>query len=274
MAAFWLALVLGVSAPPALAQQPLPLWELGAAFGAGWLPQYPASNQHRVEALALPYFAYRGKVLRSDDKGLIRGRLAVSENAEFDISLAGALSTNSTDNRARAGMPDLDWMGEVGPRLQLTLARAERDAKIELEVPLRAVISTDFHAVRHVGFVSVPEIAYQHDNFGGRRARLKLGIGAAFADQRFQQTLYGVSSLYATAARPAYNASGGYLGSRVQLSFSQRVSPAIRWIGAVRADFHGGAVNEASPLFRRKNTATVGFALIWTIVRSAATAAE
>ncbi|MDA1131618.1 MAG: MipA/OmpV family protein, partial [Proteobacteria bacterium] len=195
-----LALFVCAGASPVLAQQPLPLWELGAAFGAGWLPHYPASSQHRIEALALPYFAYRGKVLRSDDKGLIRGRLAVSENAEFDVSLAGALSTDSTNNRARAGMPDLDWMGEVGPRLQLTVARAARDAKVDLEIPLRAVISTDFHSVRHVGFISVPEIAYQHENFGGHGGRLKLGFGAAFADQRYQQTLYGVSSRYATAA--------------------------------------------------------------------------
>lgn len=271
-----IAVLLFAAAGPAAADPDveLPLWELGAVLGAGVLPHYPASNQTRLEVLPLPYFAYRGEVLRSDDKGLLRGRLFLSENAELDISLAGAIATDSSDNRARIGMPDLDWMGEVGPRLEVTLARAARDAKIDLELPLRAVFSTNFSDIDYVGMVSVPEIAYQHDNLGGGGTRVKLGIGVTLADRSFQETLYGVADRYVTATRPAYRANGGYMGSRIQLSFSHRVTPALRVIGAVRADFHSGAANEDSPLFLRKTAGSLGLAVIWTMLRSTATVIE
>ena len=133
-----------------------PRWELGAAVGAGILPHYPAADQYRMELLPLPYFAYRGKFVRSDDKGLLRGRVFLSDRAELDISLAGSIALDATDNRVRVGMPDLDWIGEVGPRLQLTLARISPDAKVDLEIPVRAVFSTDFHWFDHVGYVSIP----------------------------------------------------------------------------------------------------------------------
>lgn len=33
------------------------------------------------------------------------------------LALAGAVDTKSHQNDARRGMPDLDWMGQIGPRL-------------------------------------------------------------------------------------------------------------------------------------------------------------
>ena len=242
--------------------------------GVGYLPDYPASNEYGIQALPLPYFAYRGEVLRSDDKGLVRGRVFRSDNAELDVSLAGAIPVRSSDNRARAGMPDIDWLGEVGPRLQITVARAARDAKIDFELPLRAVLSTDFSRVDYEGIVLVPELAYQNDAILGPRTRLKIGIGAHIGDRRFQELLYGVPAGYATASRSAYDARGGYLGSRFLVQFSKPVTRSLRLLGAARLDYYGGSANEASPLFRQTTSGSVALALIWTIVRSVETVVE
>lgn len=245
-----------------------PLWEVGGGVVLGILPHYPASDQKSLQTLPFPYFVYRGKIFRSDEKGIIRGRLYFSNNMEVDLSLAGSLPMKSSNSRARTGMPDLDWTAEVGPRIQFTLARARKYAKIDFEIPIRAVISTDFTKVKYVGLISVPELAYQHENFGGVGAQIKLGIGAIFADADLQGMIYGVKSRFATNNRPVYAAKGGYMGSRIQLSFSRELSKSIRIIGAFRGNFHAGAVNKNSPLFMDKSNLSGGIGIIWTIYKS------
>ncbi len=265
----WFCALLFVCAPVvARAQQALPLWELGVVVGAGYLPDYPAADEYSARVVPLPYFVYRGQVFRSEESGLVRGRFVNTARIEFDVSLAGALDVKSADNVARAGMPDLDWMGQIGPRLQITLARAARDAHIDLELPVRAVLSTDFSKIEHIGFLSVPELAYHHDNVFGNRTRLKLGLGFTFADRTFQEVIYGVPDVYATATRPAYDAKAGYMGAKISLGVAAPVTPALRMLGQVRADFHSGAANEASPLFRSKTTGTVLVGAIWSFLYS------
>ena len=107
---------------PALAEKAKPLLELGFATGGGYLPDYPAANESHSQHNALPYITYRGKFLRSDEKGLLRGRVVSTRNVELDVSLSGAFSVDSGDNDARRGLPDLDYLGEIGPRLQMTIA--------------------------------------------------------------------------------------------------------------------------------------------------------
>lgn len=102
---------------PADAAETLPLWELGVVIGAGYAPDYPAADEYSARILPLPYFVYRGKVFRSEESGLLRGRIVQTARVEFDVSVAGAVDTKSHQNDARRGMPDLDWMGQIGPRL-------------------------------------------------------------------------------------------------------------------------------------------------------------
>src|SRR5690606_39938878 len=68
-----------------LAEEPArakPLWEVGVAGGAGWLPDYPAAGQNHFNGIALPYLVYRGEFLRADEKGLVRGRFVKSRDFE------------------------------------------------------------------------------------------------------------------------------------------------------------------------------------------------
>ena len=128
-----------------------------------------------------------------------------------------ALDAESDDNDARRGMPDLDHMAEVGPRLQWTFARAARWARMDLELPVRAVFSTDFSSVEHRGFLVEPQLAYQHENFLDTGTKLKLSLSTIFADEDLQDYFYQVDVPFVTASRPAYNGQAGYLGSRLRL---------------------------------------------------------
>ncbi len=173
-------------------------------------------------------------------------------------------------------MPDLDWLGEAGPRLQILLARAPRgDAKVELELPLRGAFSTDFTSeVDYRGLVFAPEIAYQNDDFLGSGVELKLGAGANFASEELMDYFYEVEPRFATSARPAFDAEAGYLGSKIQLALTKRVSPRVRTFFLVRGDFHQGASNADSPLFREETTVSVGLGLILSFYQSTARAKD
>src|SRR5687767_4626040 len=86
------ALALAVLGLATLARaETLPLWEAGVLGAVISAPDYPASNERQTVALPFPYFVYRGPIVRSDEKGLLRGRIFRSERAEIDISLAGSI---------------------------------------------------------------------------------------------------------------------------------------------------------------------------------------
>ena len=246
-----------------------PLFELGLIGGGGYVPDYPAAGEGRVKGLALPYVVYRGEFLRAGDKGLVRGRLLRTANLEFDVSLSGSFSADSDDNDARRGMPDLDWMGEIGPRLQITLARPTRRTKFDLELPLRAAFSTDFGStIDYRGLIFAPQLAYQSDNFLGAAAKLKLSVGPIFASERLMDYFYGVPARFATTKRPRFSADAGYLGTKLQLLMTERISGRLRSFLGLSGDFHHGAANSSSPLFRDKITKAAGLGLIWSFYQS------
>jgi outer membrane scaffolding protein for murein synthesis (MipA/OmpV family) len=273
LGALFLGLVL--AAPAARAQdEEKPFFELGFVLGAAYLPDYPAAAQNHLQPVVLPYFALRGDRIRSDERGLLRGSLFKTNRFEFDVSLDGAFPADSSENDARRGMEDLDWMGEAGPRLQITLVKAARDAKVDLEIPLRAVFSTDFRSLSGRGFDFEPTLAYQNDNFLMPRLEVKLSASATFATEDLMDYFYEVPSANATATRPRFNAKGGYLGSTLNLTLTRPVGQRFRLIAIARGDFHHGAENDQSPLFRDKTTFGGGIALIWSFFQSKRTVRE
>jgi outer membrane protein len=272
-----LVVAAGLLATPAAAAGTgdLPLFELGVLAAGGTVPDYPAAGENHFRAIGLPYFAYRGEILRSDEKGLLRGRIVNTDRLELDVSLKGSLPVDSDKNDARRGMPDLDWLGEIGPRLQVRLARAPAgNAKVELELPVRAAFSTDLSDLDYRGIIFAPELAYQHEDFLGRDIQVKLGVSSTFATSELTEYLYEVPSGFATASRPAYAADAGYVGSALQLVAFHPLNRRWRLFGGVRTDFHHGSANEDSPLFREKTTYTAGVGVIWSFYQSAARGVE
>ena len=258
---------------PAQAEEK-PLYELGVAAGVGYLPDYPGAGQSHFNGIALPFPIYRGEFFRSDSKGLLRGRLVHSKNFELDISLAGSLDADSDDNDARREMPDLDHMAEIGPRIQWTIARAAKWAKVDLELPVRAVFSTDFSSVEHRGFLVEPQIAYQHDNFLDSGVKLKLGLSAAFADEDLQDYFYQVDTQYALPTRPTYDGQAGYLGSRLRLLLQIPLSKTTKVFMAGDLNSHHGVANVDSPLLREELSYGAGVGLIWSFYQSDQTVNE
>jgi outer membrane scaffolding protein for murein synthesis (MipA/OmpV family) len=259
--------VLLLSALPARAQQ-LPVFEAGIAGGGGWLPAYPASDQNRWRGLAVPYIIYRGSIFRADDSGL-RARASLAEGIELSVSASGGVNASSDDVTARQGMPDLQWLGEIGPNLRFTLWRGGEEAspsRIVLDTPVRAVFSTDWSSVSFRGFTFAPDIAYEHMHFLSPFARLRLSAGVVFGTDRYTDYFYQVAPEFARPGRPAYDAQPGYVGSRVSLSYRLPLNERFSVVAGGRVENFSGATNADSPLFRSEWNFSVvaGFAVsLW-----------
>ena len=79
-----------------------PLWELGGVALGVSQRAYPGADQQVNRALALPYFVYRGDVLRADrDTAGIRAMK--TETFELDVGFAGAFGAAFSRSLAR------DW---------------------------------------------------------------------------------------------------------------------------------------------------------------------
>ena len=251
-----------------------PLWELGLVGIGGYGPDYPAADESQLKGLPLPYLIYRGKILRAGDKGLVRGRFFRSERLEFDLSLEGSFDAESDDNFMRRGMPDLDYLFEIGPRLQITLKKDVMKGKLDLELPLRAVIATDFTSLSYEGLVFHPQLAWQDDDFLGSGTRLKVGAGPIFFSEKFMDYFYEVEPRFATSGRTAFNARSGYLGSELQVAAIKKLGKHLSIFQSIGLDFYEGSANNESSLFRDDFTVSFRVGLIWRAYQSTQKADE
>jgi outer membrane scaffolding protein for murein synthesis (MipA/OmpV family) len=244
------------------------LWEAGAGIAYINFPDYRGSDQRSTFVLPIPYFVYRGEFLRVDRES-VRGRLFESENVELNLSLNGSIPVDSSGNRARRGMPDLDPTLELGPSLNITLKRfPEHKARLDLRLPVRAVFASDFTYIDNVGWTTQPQLNLDvRDPLG--HAGWKLGVlaGPIFADHRYHDYFYGVGPAFATAGRPAYEAPGGYTGTRFTVALSKRF-PKFWAGGFLTWDTLEGAAYEDSPLVRQNQAFTGGFAVSWIFAES------
>lgn len=246
-----------------------PEWEFGIGATGITLPDYRGSDESRGYLFPVPYVIYRGEHLRVDRQGL-RGIFFQSDRVEINLSIAASPPVDSEENRARQGMPHLDPTLEIGPRVDVMLARDEgRQWALQLRVPARAAIATDLSHTKGVGYVTSPHLNLTtHPRFAGGRWNLGAQLGPIFASSEYHQYYYGVDARFATPERPAYDAPGGYSGSSALVSLTRRIGKW--WVaGFARYDSLKGAAFEDSPLVRRDYAVMAGIAFAWVFAESA-----
>lgn len=238
-----------------------PLWQFGFGAGGGVSPHYPASDQTSLRFLASPTFRYRGRVLRSDDEGT-RARLLKFENSEIDLSGAASFPVSSSENEARKGMRQLDWIGEAGPRFNLRWkfrnAGKLRGDSLRLTLPFRAVASSDGSYLAHRGFIFQPGISFER--YLNAPSVLKSDISVevdaymSFIDANLGNYFFAVTPLDVTPTRRAYDAKAGPLAGSLGLTFF--ISPkdiennGSAFFVGVRTSTLAWSVNRESPLHK------------------------
>jgi len=244
-----------------------PLWEFVIGAGGTYSPDYPAADKNSLHGLALPYVIYRGDIIRLGEDDIAKGVFIDNDYTELNVSLAASFNANSNDNNARRGMPDLDYLGEIGPQLKIKLGELY-GGKTELQLPVRAVFSTDFSRVDHRGYLFNPRFYYERINIFNSSIDVTSSIGCSFATKKLHEYFYRVEPRFATATRPAYEADGGYLGSKLTLGLSYGITDRIRAYVGGQVGYYGGAANEDSPLFRQKVNSSVHVGFTWSIFQS------
>lgn len=239
----------------------LPLWEAGVGIAALSFPDYRGSDQRQTWMLPYPYIVYRGDFLQADDRR-VRGLFFKTPRLELDVSVNGTVPVDSGDNNARRGMPDLDATLEIGPSLNVLLKESDdRKTRLELRLPVRAALASDFSYVRQVGWIFQPNLNLDvADPLGYAGWNLGLLAGPLFTDRRYNQYFYGVEAPYATTSRPAYSPGGGYAGTQFIAALSRRYGEY--WAGAfIKWDTLGGAAFADSPLVTDRRSFAAGFAV-------------
>jgi outer membrane protein len=171
-------------------------------------------------------------------------------------------------------MPDLDPTFELGPALRIKLLDSkENKYRLSMTLPLRAVFSTDFHSVRHEGWVFSPRLNFEKgDVIPGTGLNLGVSAGPMFADRGYHSYFYKVEPAYASAGRPAYTPGTGYSGSTLTFGLGKNYKQFI-FFAFVSADFLKGAAFEDSPLIKKKTSLMGGVSVSWIFMKSKKTVA-
>ncbi|MFA9441021.1 MipA/OmpV family protein [Uliginosibacterium sp. sgz301328] len=242
----------------------LPKWEIGFGALALTLPDYRGSSEQRGYVLPLPYFVYRGRIVRADRDGA-RAELYDRGRLNIELSLAAGVPVRSSDNPTREGMPDLAPTVEFGPQAIIRLVGERNDpVRLDLRLPVRQVLAVDDWTIRNAGVVFTPSLALRVRHGGWD---LGLSGGPYFGNQRQNRYAYQVKPEYARPDRPAYDPDAGYGGMQATISLTRRFNTF--WIGGfVRASTVRGAVFEDSPLVTRKENYSAGLGISWFLWRS------
>jgi len=245
----------------------LPLWELGIGMSAFTLPNYIGADEQSYYALPIPYFVYRGNVVKVNREA-ISGKLFATDRLRLTLSVNGSLPVDSDDNDAREGMPNLDLLGEIGPNLRyLVYVTAERRHRLLFDLPARAVFSFDVDDVDPRGYTSTPTLRY---TFTKGRWLAEVSAGAQLADDEYNNYFYGVNPAFVTATRREYEADAGYGGMRLGLGIAHRWDRW--WVGTFfrYADLNGATFSD-SPLVLDHQGFGGGLAFAWLFARSSKT---
>jgi outer membrane scaffolding protein for murein synthesis (MipA/OmpV family) len=246
------------------------LWEVGAVAVGVSQQDYPGSSERVQQALALPFFIYRGDVLRLDggNAGL---RAFKTPTWELDIGASGSLGSRTSDTVARKGMADLGTLVEFGPRLRWNISRPTPADQWRLDLPLRGVFDLN-SALAQRGVAFEPELSFSHRAREG--TSYSASVSGVWADQSMQSMFYSVRPSEVTATRSAYTAQAGLLSLRLAGSVSHLLNPDLRLIFYGRLDSVNGAANQASPLVQQNTGASMGMVLSYTWKQSEARASD
>lgn len=250
----------GVAPPP-------PGFEFGVGLGAVQFPNYPGAVETRTLVLPFPYIVYNNPHL-SVTNNRVRGIVIARSRFSLDVDFSGQTSVQSSLTEERRGMPDLNWLGEVGPALRYGAWQDETGTtELDAVVPVRVAVGAQGLTLHHRGWVFAPRLELDHSLYDtADRLDWDASLTAVFNDRGYVQYYYGVAPQFATATRPAYSAPGGYAGYRAECGFSLHHGDFVYGAFVNYTNLKGAAFL-TSPLVGRSDGFSFGVAVSWVLQR-------
>lgn len=247
------------------------LWEFRLAGFGRYAPVYPGADESDLTLLPIPIPVYRGSFLSFGENldQVARGDITETPRMRLGIDLDFTFGEDSNDIAVRRGMPDLDFMIEIGPELEVRLSdRTPEQGAYFLALQLRAGVSLDGLSTSSRGYSFSPEFEYRQEQAFGGDNLLSLRFRPTWASEDFMDYYYEVDPRFATAARPAFDARSGYLGSKFTAALTRQINEKL--VLGVSASYylHSGAENDLSPLYQSDSGASIQVALVRTLAES------
>lgn len=235
--------------------------ELGFGLASVYYPDYIGSKSTQTLTLPIPYIRYRGEYFTIDEDG-ITSKLFGIDGLQLDLSVNGSLPASSENSGVRKDMPDLDLTGEIGPKLIYNIYEYGV-AQLEFELPLRAVLSTDFSSIKYRGIVSTPQLKYSL-NYSEFEWTFRTGI--MLGDEDYNNYFYEVEERYVTQNRATYKSDGGFNGyrNRVGVTYSKGdwwAGVSVSYINIDKATFRD------SPLVETSHAVYIGASVAYILYR-------
>ena len=245
-----------------------PLWSAEFQWGVGSLNfkahHYRGSREEKSYFIPLPYFRYTSEKIQAEPS-FIKGVFYRDDKISLNLSLHTGLSVESNQNLARSGMPKLKRTSELGPMFSVKLwSCPSLKRQLYFKWPFRMVNTLTLSSLKRVGFMSAPHLnLVQEPTSHFFHWSLEYSLALMWGSQKYHNFYYGVEPTYATAARPAYEASRGYSGLQNALILKKQWKnfiflPFFRW------DLLNEVAFRESPLFQTKSyfLAGLGFFIL------------
>ncbi len=243
-----------------------PLWELRIGASALQSPDYPGAKDQSLNWVAAPILIYRGEKIRFGDFSVARAIATETKRFELDLSADAVYSANSDDG-VREGMPDLDYLLQIGPQAVVNFHdtgwTADGRKQLKLLMPVRGVAATDFSAIDHAGWIAEPQLVYRRQYGSRLRQSWSATLFATFADADLAGYWYDVAPEYATVERPAYAAESGYVASGMRLSWTRELTDRFQVFLTWQGRSLSGAANADSPLLNEDFTQAASVSFVW-----------
>ncbi len=222
--------------------------EVGIGIGAISVPHYRGADEQKTYVFPYPYIRYEGKRLKVNREG---GHFYFIKTPRFRLNVSAGFTppTDSHDNKTRENMPDLDAIIEFGPRAEFYLYEStNKKMQLRAAFPLRQAIVIGHDNLKAIGYVFSPYLQWRYSN----NWQTSLSIGPIWGTEAYHHYFYEVEPQYAMVERPAYDAHGGYNGTRLTFYTNRRFDHS--WFGFfARYDTLSGATFVDSPLVKQKD---------------------
>lgn len=233
------------------------------------LADYPAADQSRIRTIPAPLIRYHGDLFRADDEGGTRFRFINEEKLGFDLSFGGSFPTDTGNNQARSGMPELDWTGEIGPRILYYFYRNKQTAQVRIGLPIRGSFATNFSKWHGVGYIIAPTFQIDLYNVGLNKLDLFFLYTPTYISEGVADYFYQVDPQFQTAERKFYDAKAGFLGNEISLAVKYQWGSKNIILASQYADFSQSA-NTRSYLHRSNINWSFLVAFGWVLFESEA----
>ena len=241
-------------------------WAIGIGLGVFDYHLYPGAKQSNRLIFPAPYFTYRSAKFEVD-RG-IKSFIYNSETIIIDLSADFGLPVDSDDTLARKGMPDLDFVLQLGPSLEFMLNDKNKnyfDARFE--IPLRVAVTLDPGNIDNIGYLIEPRFTLKHQRLSNAGLSHKATFGVKYATQDYNAYYYDVAAEFATAARAEYKSDAGFGGSFANYRISYKTNDFVYW-AFIRYQSLRGAKFEDSPLVLQNDYYFFGMGFAWIFASS------